>query len=125
MTALISGFALGGGGGSPAMTASAYPATVNGAAATSSTVTILTSFTLATPSGGTAPYSYAWSLVTSSGGTWSIGHSTLSETQFVCAGVADGAGYTADFKCQVTDSDGHSAFTNTVTATVTNFGSFV
>lgn len=108
----------------PAMKAAADPASVSGAAATAATVTIVTNQTICTPSGGNAPYSYSWAKLSDTGGTWSIGHATLAATQFVCAGVAAGFDYSANFRCTVTDANGTVVNSNTVSASVINYGSY-
>ena len=59
--------------------------------------------TTVTPSGGTAPYTYAWSQV--SGDFMSITHPTLATTDFV-ADVVYAQSASAIFQCTVTDSNG-------------------
>jgi hypothetical protein len=58
---------------------------------------------LCTPSGGTAPYTYAWSYSVSNGGTWGFaGSSTASSVAPTVSGVSSTA--TATLICTVTDA---------------------
>lgn len=70
-----------------------------------------------TPSGGLAPFAYAWTVTASSGGTVTVsaGTTTASAT-FRATGVALNHTATATFKCVVTDSLGQTA-QSTVTGT--------
>ena len=56
-----------------------------------------------TPSGGTAPYTYAWSYSVSNGGSWGFaGSSTASSVVPTVSGVSSTA--TATLICTVTDA---------------------
>lgn len=62
-----------------------------------------------TPSGGTAPYSYAWELVsgaavTPNGATWQASFSTISTNQ------PAGTTREATYRCRITDANGYVGF---------------
>lgn len=100
----------------------ASPASVSGFAASDFPATITLNITQASPSGGAAPYTYAWTKLSDDGGTWSIQNATSQATRFVCANVGPGIDYSATFRCTVTDSVGGTG-TVDVLANVTNLGS--
>ena len=113
-----------GGGG---MSASADRPSVSGANAVDATIAISTAACTVTPSGGTAPYSYAWTLVSDDTagafGTWSATSPTTAITQFRASAVPPGIGLgTATFRCTVTDARGATA-TADVIAVLQNYGS--
>ena len=61
-------------------------------------------------SGGTAPYSYVWSYVSTSGGSWNFAGSGTTATEApVVTSVPMGAGVDAVLICTVTDSAGSPA----------------
>lgn len=107
---------------SGSITATATPPTVSAYTATGSTATIVTASVTVAPSNGSSPYTYAWTLISSDGGTWSAQTPTTATTKFVCSGVGPGAEYAAVFRCTVTDSVGGTG-TVDVEADVTNLGS--
>lgn len=107
---------------SGSMTATASPASVTGFAALAGSATITTNSTTVTPSGGSAPYTYAWAKNSGTGGTWSIASATSDTTKFTCSGVAGDTDYTAIFRCTITDATGGTA-TVDVQADVSNLGS--
>jgi hypothetical protein len=88
-------------------------------------VTISTSGATVSPgSGGTAPYTYAWALVSDDGlgGTWSAVLPTSATSTFRASAVAPGVASDATFRCTVTDARGRTG-TVDVTALVVNYGS--
>lgn len=104
------------------ITVTADPASVSGYTALPGSATISTNSTTATPTGGASPYTYAWTFVSSDGGTWVIASPTTAATKFTCAGVAADIDYSAVFRCTVTDAVGGTG-TVDVPAYVSNLGS--
>ena len=100
-----------------AFTAQASPDTVFGAASRPGSAAVYTNQASVTVSGGKAPYTYAWSTDPS----FNVTAPTAAATTFR-AGVESGDTLEADFFCTVTDADGRTAVTNTVHATVSNYG---
>jgi hypothetical protein len=87
----------------PALSASADPSIVSGGSFATGTAT--TNLTVVTPTGGTAPYSYAWTLVSHTSGTNpTIGTPANNNTTFTQTGLGTGANEEAVFRCTVTDS---------------------
>jgi len=87
----------------PPMTASAFPETVGGF--TLGTGVATTSDTVVTPSGGTAPYSYAWTLLTYDNAAPPTATAPTSATcGFTQTGIGIGEDYSATWRCTVTDS---------------------
>jgi hypothetical protein len=95
---------------------------VAGAVNSSLDVSIQTQSVEAQPTGGTAPYSFAWSITGSAGGTWSITSPTQASTTFVGGPCGPGESFEATFVCTVTDAAGISATTDEVEAIVSNIG---
>jgi hypothetical protein len=95
----------------------ASPSAVYGGYLGSSTVT--TNAVTVTPTGGTAPYTYAWAYV--SGDTFTIDASTAATTTFTRT-VGSSTMYSAVYRCTVTDA---AAATATIDVTVTAWGPFV
>lgn len=104
------------------LTVGAEPASVSGYAASGGLATIPTNATIAQPTGGAEPYTYAWTKLSDDGGTWSIQNATSASTKFTCANVGATIEYTATFRCTVTDSVGGTGAVD-VQADVTNLGS--
>lgn len=100
------------------MTASASPETVSGISSGSGTIT--TNATTVTPTGGTPPYTYAWSLESHDGvgGTPAADSPTSATTTFTQTGIPPGESTSASWTCTVTDS-----LSNTAPATVNSFWS--
>ena len=70
--------------------------------------TITSKIVTATPTGGTAPFTYLWTLVSHSGGVApTINTPTTASTTFTKTGVAPDA--SATFRCTVTSATGGSA----------------
>lgn len=98
-------------GGGSSLVLVASPATVGGGSKGSTVTTVSTTVSV---SGGTAPYSYSWTLGALDGVASAAALSpTAATTQFRGSGV-DAGGGTADFSCAVTDANG---LTNGVLAT--------
>lgn len=116
---------VGAGSGGPPLTASAFPTTVSGSdtvvAPDSSTAT--TNSTTVTPSGGAAPYTYAWSYL--SGVTATVNSATSATTTFSRTVFIDNPGQTINrtgvYRCTVTDSTSQTA-TADVTVNTTSDG---
>jgi hypothetical protein len=71
----------------------------------SNTGTITTNTVTATPSGGTGPYTYAWTLISHDGPVNPTATSAATAaTAFTQTGVGPGEIYSAVFRCTVTDS---------------------
>jgi Tfp pilus tip-associated adhesin PilY1 len=85
--------------------------------ATSSTATITGDPVTATPSGGASPYSYAWSIVSTDGHTFTITAPTFATTNVKVSSLADGATAVCSVHCVVHDSTGLSGTSPTVTYT--------
>jgi hypothetical protein len=80
--------------------------TVTGTASSSSAASVTTNSATITVLGGTAPFTYAWTVGVSDGGAWSADSPTAATTTFACAGVGPGDLYTAELICTVTDAGG-------------------
>lgn len=92
----------GGGGGGGTLAAVAEPSPCTGFAANS---VVTTEPCTITPSGGLAPYTYAWSIIS---GTATIASPTSATTTFQKTGVPLGLTREATARCAVTDSLGTS-----------------
>jgi hypothetical protein len=89
--------------GSSTFSASSDHVTVNGFSAGTGTVT--TAVDTITPSGGTAPYTYAWAVVSYEAGVSPTATApAAAATAFTQTGVAPGEILLAVFRCTVTDS---------------------
>lgn len=90
--------------GAASFTVSPAPAFVVGT--TLGTGTATTNSTTVTPTGGTGPYTYAWTVISYSHGTTSptVTSPTAATTTFTQTNIAIGADYVAVFRCTVTDS---------------------
>ena len=96
------------------MTATASPTslykTTTGSSATTNSVTV-------TPSGGTSPYTYAWTLL--SGDTLTVTSPSAATTTFSKTGMGTGDSFSATYRCTVTDSTGGTPLTATADVPVT------
>ncbi|ABD27426.1 conserved hypothetical protein [Novosphingobium aromaticivorans DSM 12444] len=107
--------------GSGDIAVSADPSSVSGYSAVAGSAVITTNAVTATPTNGSSPYTYAWTFVSSDGGSWIAKSPTSATTKFTCSGVAAGVDYTATFLCTATDSTGGTG-TVEVQATASNLG---
>jgi hypothetical protein len=94
--------------GGTAFAATANPTSVTGRTSGSGSTT--TSSTTVTASGGTAPYTYSWSLIAHSHPTTNptINSPFAATTTFSQTNMAEDETYTATFRCTVQDSAAHS-----------------
>ena len=100
--------------------AAVLPALVTGSSGTTPSEDITTSSALVALSGGTAAYTYAWTLVESDGViVWTISTATAASTSFVANDVPGSYVAEATFMITVTDANGLVA-TATVLARATN-----
>jgi hypothetical protein len=95
-------------GSAASFTVGVSPASVNGAyhGSSSSAQNISTGVALAVPSGGKAPYTYAWSQFGASPDTWTIASAAAASTSFTALAIANGADASATFLVTVTDANG-------------------
>ncbi len=100
----------------PPMSLAIAPDDAFGSVSTPVSTTATTNSVTATPTGGLAPYTYAWVRLT---GTGSANSATSAATTF-SASVGPGDSLSGDFQCTVTDSAGGTA-TAAVTAIFVNF----
>ena len=100
----------------PPITLNVAPFSVSGTGDSNGTIQITSGIATATPTGGTAPYTYAWTKV--SGDTMTVTNSTSASTAFR-ASVGPGDSRSATYRCTVTDKNGLSA-QDTVSITLTN-----
>lgn len=95
----------GGGGGAMSLTVSRNPCQ-----GTSASSTVTTRSCTVTPSGGAAPFTYAWSITSFTGtGSPSINSPSAATTSFTKTGVPINSEIDAVAKCDVTDSLGVTA----------------
>lgn len=101
----------GGGGGSLALSVSPTSLTVFGrfSSLTSGSITV-------TPSGGLAPYTYAWSILGADAPS-SLTAPTFATTAINCIVPSEEVAYATTIQCVVTDSLGVTATSESVTAT--------
>lgn len=72
--------------------------------------TATTDESVATPTGGTAPYTYAWTLISYTAGVPpTIDSPSADTTTFTQTGIGPGDGFFAVFRCTVTDDDSNTA----------------
>lgn len=102
------------------LNASAAPTSTYGNGGGFATVTVQTDTSTVSVSGGTPPYTYAWSR--QSGSTQiNATNPSAATTAFSRASLGVGLSESANFVCTVTDAAARTAITNSVTATVENF----
>lgn len=104
-----------------ALTVTAEPPSAIGTAYISDFVFVTTNSVTATVSGGTAPYTYAWTRVSGDAGFNALTGSSAS-TRFRISLDVGGEAF-AVFRCTVTDARGRTG-TVDVEATAYNFGNF-
>lgn len=96
------------------LTVTTSPSTVSAYGNSGAAATLTTGSTLATPVGGSSPYTYSWALYGSSPYSWSIGTPSAASTTFTATSVPAGVVASAVFQVTVTDSLGATttAFVN-------------
>lgn len=99
-----------------AMSATASPATKYGYGNSPSAVDILVGPFSVAVNGGSAPYTYDWSAFSG----WTVISDTSASTMVRAEDVIAGDIQQATFSCTVTDANGLTATTNSVTATAQN-----
>jgi len=95
---------------------------VSGAVNSSQPASMPTQGVEALPSGGAPPYSYAWAMTGSSGGTWTISSPAQAWTSFTGGPCEPGESFEATFTCAVTDAIGMVTTSGEVAAFVENIG---
>lgn len=80
------------------------PSTADGYVAGASTQNVDTGSVLATATGGTTPYSYAWTQVGTSPYTWTISSPAAASTYFTAQSLPVGVAATNTFRVTVTDA---------------------
>lgn len=97
------------------------PPNVYGYASSLSSVSVTTGIATATPTGGTAPYTYLWS-----GGdeNWTITNPNSQSTAFRAASVPPADGFVTSFICTVTDDNDSIVVSGSVSAEAYNFGGY-
>lgn len=107
--------------GAGSLSATASPPSVNGAASEGFDTLIDTATTTVTATGGTEPYTYAWTLQAGDVG-WEAESPLGRSSRFTSPQVAPGASSSATFRCTVTDARSRTG-TVDVEANVYNYGS--
>lgn len=88
--------------------------TAGGGLATGASSSLTTNSVTATPSGGFAPYTYAWTLITNGGRNASTaGSPTSATTTFTKTGLINGDSIDDTWRVTVTDSIGQTATADT------------
>lgn len=100
-----------------AFQAAAAPSTVQGSGNSTANISITTAVASCTPSGGTAPYTYAWSTTDAD---FVANSPDTAATSFTGSGVGPSGLKNASFICTVTDANGEVAVSNSVIAKVRN-----
>lgn len=93
------------------LTVSISPAGVLGIANSSASVSVLSNSATATPAGGLAPFTYAWTIIsdTNPSGTVSANSATAATSTFTMTNVPAFTTYTAVLRCTVTDAASQTA----------------
>lgn len=94
------------------LSVSISPAGVFGIANSAASVSVLSNSATATPAGGLAPFTYAWSVIsdTNPSGTVSANSATAATSTFTMTNVPAYTTYTAVLRCTVTDAIGQTAY---------------
>lgn len=108
--------------GMAALTVDAAPINAVGSGSSAADIDVTTNEVTATASGGTAPYTYAWTELGGSG-SWAILSPSSATTRFRAYDVTDGGLVASNFECTATDSRGRTGSV-IVTAEAYNFGGF-
>lgn len=94
----------------PPFSVTVDPSVVSGAVSSGSPETVFTNAATATPVGGTAPYTYAWTNAVNSGGTAPFANSpSLATTIFHKPNVTPGDGFSDTMRVTATDAFGFTA----------------
>lgn len=94
----------------PALTLSASPASASGIAASNSPINVTTNSVTAVPTGGTGPFTYAWTVVSFTGPSSPFVTSvTSAATTFRQNTMTPDTTASAVFRCTVTDAFGLTA----------------
>lgn len=93
-------------GSSTAFSVAASPPVVSAYGSSGAAANLTTSSTTVTPTGGVAPYTYAWTQVGTPPYTWVIGSAAAATTNFTCNSLGVGNSTSEDFLCTVTDAVG-------------------
>lgn len=94
----------------PALTLSASPSSASGIAASNTPINVTTNSVTAVPTGGTGPFTYAWTVVSfTAGASPVITSSTNAATTFRQNTMTPDTTASAVFRCTVTDAFGLTA----------------
>lgn len=104
----------------PALSVTKFPAFCTGAIGSAVPLPITTNAVGVSPSGGSPPYTYAWTQESGTPG-WGISSPSSPSSSFTSHPVNSGSGMSATFRCTVTDSRGSTGYVE-VDATVVNYG---
>lgn len=104
------------------LTLTQNPFSAFGSGGSTSPVAVTTNEVTVTATGGTAPYTYAWTKV-SGDAEWSILSASSATTRFRHSSVSQGVEEEGLFRCTATDARGRTG-TVDVQAYAFNFGSF-
>lgn len=83
------------------------------------TITLTSVAITATPVGGAAPYTYAWTRTAPDAHAWTINNPSSAAASFSTSAAANES-WTATFICTVTDAGGQVVASGTVTVTASN-----
>lgn len=102
-------------GGGATLRVTVAPDIVSGS--TVGTGTVTTDAATATGAGGTAPYTYAWTLITHSSVTLPTADTPSADTTtFTQTGIAPSTTEDATWKCTITDDNGNTADSDPITS---------
>jgi hypothetical protein len=110
-------------GSLPAVTVNVEPPASQGAMASPALVTVNTEWVTASASGGSAPYSYVWTVEDDGGFLgWQIVHPDEAATYFRAVGVDAAETWQATMRCTATDARGATGFAD-IQVIAQNYGS--
>jgi hypothetical protein len=98
------------------------PTGVSGSVNRAGAATAYTRYVTASPSGGVAPFTYAWARTDGGAHGWAISSPTAAMTNFSTV-VSSATDQTATFACTITDATGMTATSANVSADCWNDGS--
>lgn len=110
--------------GAGSLSLSINPVSAIGASGVGGPTNVSTNSVTVTASGGTGPYSYAWTLFEAALGTWSISTPSERTTRFVAQNLSESSSGSATFRCTVTDARGRTGSVN-IEASAFNYGRFL